>query len=486
MNYSHLNKLKKKIFGLKLFVILLAQITFTLSASAQGEATHIPNNERQPNVLFICVDDLKPWLGCYGNKFIKTPQIDKLAASGQLFMRHYVQAATCGASRQSMLTGRLPRTPFDTRNEAARIMNTPEGKKLIPMPLLFKKNNYTTITIGKVSHAPGHDFRGSWSRVHVFKDDFESGSDKIILARPTAMVVPKDDSEMHDGKVALAAIAELQKLKKSDKNFFLAIGFRRPHLPFYAPQKYWDLYDPKEIGLANYRETPKNADRKISLHESFEMRGQYKQIEGEGTDKESYMLRHGYAACVSLIDAQVGKVLAELDRLDLRKNTLIILWSDHGWHLGDHGTWGKHTVYEHSLRSPLIISGKGITPGGVQKTIVDSIDIYPTLTELCGLGRLKQMDGESLVPLMKGGTLKNDFAIGFLPDICRGKHKPNGYSMRTDRYRIVIWKDKSTEEWIDYVELYDHQKDPDETNNIAANKPELVQNLKNKLITNLK
>ncbi len=446
------------------------------------------------NVLFIAVDDLRPNLGCYGDEEVISPNIDALAKRGCMFSNHYVQVATCGASRASLLIGQVPRDQVGFSNGAfgpfiklrrsgvKPDLNDPHG--IVALPELFKLNGYTTVATGKVSHTPTA-IPGVWDRDRQFT--FRSISKYPIpkiangryKERLTAKMIDAPDADFIDGLIAESAIKELQILKADGQPFFLGVGFHKPHLPFYAPKKYWDLYERDKLKLAKYTETPRGCNREISLHESFEMRGQYTQLDVPDAETEARILQHGYNACVSFIDAQVGKVLAELDRLGLRKNTIIILWGDHGWHLGDYGTWGKHTCFEWALRSPLIVCMPGMqSTGAVCNGLVETVDIYPTLADICGFKTPGNLDGQSLLPLLNNPRLPGKkFTRGYMAEGGWRSKKPLGYTIRTEQYRLVQWRDKKTKEPTGYVELYDHINDPGETVNVADNNPEVLREL---------
>jgi len=367
------------------------------------------------NVLFIAVDDLRPKLGCYGDTEVLSPNIDDLASRGVAFMNHFVHVATCGASRFSLLSGQLPRNltgfsnkafrPFEELRRAGVKPDLSDSLGVIVLPELFKLNGYTTVATGKVSHNLQHkDMPGACDRAYEYRSKSKYPVPKIENGRAkerlTAKMIDAPDTDFTDGLIAESAIRELQRLKSENEPFFLGVGFIKPHLPFYAPKKYWDLYDRDSLKLADCQETPSGCDRDISLHESFELRGQYTQLDVPDAETEARILRHGYNACVSFIDAQVGKVLAELDRLGLRENTIIVLWGDHGWHLGDYDVWGKHTCFDWALRSPLIISIPGIEATGPARGLVETVDIYPTLAEICSLKTPVNLDGQSLLPIL--------------------------------------------------------------------------------------
>ena len=442
----------------------------------------------RPNLLFIAVDDLRPQLGCYGETWMKSPNIDRLAESGVVFSRHYVQVATCGASRYAMLTGLRPRvnadygnTPFQAHREDLA------SREVESFPHLFQQEGYHTVAVGKISHAwrnSAVNLPRSWSEILPL----ERGSGHTLPSykeRPPFEAGAVDDMGYSDGQIAERAVEALGRLK--DQPFLLAVGFFRPHLPFNSPQKYWDLYDPDNIPAIPHPETPGGVDKEISLHPSMELLRQYKVPEGALEDP-AYIkqLRHAYCAAVSYVDAQVGKVLDEVDRLGLSDNTIVVLWGDHGWHLGDLGVWGKHTAYERALRSPLIVRHPHLENAGqVNDALIETVDIYPTLAAFCGLTEPEGLGGDSFAELLRDPEASP-------PTAAFGYHRPWGWgserrnelwgkTMRMERYRFTAWTREATGGEVVQVELYDHQVDPEESNNIARTHPELVGQLLERL-----
>ncbi len=458
----------------------------------------------KPNVLFIAVDDLRPWINYYGASWMKTPNMDRLAASSRAFSRHYVQVATCGASRHALLTGLRPRYETDYGNGPFKV-NASElaARGTESFPHLFKQNGYRTLAIGKISHSNVSsldDLPRSWSDVKTLERRWGTRHNFVNayaqIERPASEPkprnkgyafesVPMDDMAYPDGWIAANAVKALGELK--DEPFFLAVGFMKPHLPFNAPEKYWNMYDADEIPPIAYQDAPKNIVTGMSLNSSFELLGQYDVPQG-GLKDEAYKrkLRHGYCAAVSYVDAQIGKVLDELDRLNLSQNTIVVLWGDHGWHLGEFDIWGKHTAFEHALRSPLIVRVPGMkSPGTIAPALVETVDIYPTLAELCGL-RIENLDGDNFVSI-----LENPKATG--PEEAFSYHRPWRYldnpypsgpwakTLRTDRYRFVRWTTAIEGGDLVQYELYDHYTDPGEQNNIAGYHPEIVDSLLSRL-----
>ncbi|MBB5437693.1 arylsulfatase A-like enzyme [Pedobacter sp. AK017] len=445
------------------------------------------------NVLFIFVDDLRPDLGCYGNRIIKSPNIDALAAQSVLFKQQFVTVPTCGASRASILTGLRPRSVNDLSNEAFELkpksQNIPES-----FIALLRQQGYYTVGIGKISHSPdGYVYKylepkssqmelerswdemlfnaGKWKTGWNAFFGYADGSNRNELKGEVKPYehAPVSDSSYPDGLTAEMAVSKLKELSTKEKPFFLGVGLFKPHLPFTAPQKYWDLYQEADISLTPSPDIPVGVNP-VSLQESGEFNG-YKKGEEKASlakpvsDAYARKLRHAYYAAVSYSDAQIGKILDELKRSGKDKNTIVVLWGDHGWHLGDDRVWGKHTLSEWALHSPLIIKVPGL-PQAINNNVVSAVDVYPTLMELCGIKKPAHIDGTSLVP-----ALKNPLASS-AGDIAYSYFK-KGISLRTDRYRLT----KYFRAAMPAIELYDHQTDPYENKNIAAQQPELVKQL---------
>lgn len=442
------------------------------------------NVVNKPNVLFICVDDLRQELGCYGS-VVKTPHLDKLAGEGSLFFHHYVQVPTSGASRASMLTGRLPRKKEDLSNEACKI-NLSGNDELEHPETMFhhlRRNGYYTVGVGKISHyADGYLYSytqpkssrpelpyswdemlfdaGKWGTGWNAFFGYADGSNRQSRNKqvPPYECGDVEDDGYPDGLTANLAVSKLKEISGKKKPFCLAVGFFKPHLPFTSPKKYWDLYDEDEIPLSPVPQIPEGTYRQ-ALHNSSEFNGYFKGDEKVSLDKrasDAYArkLRHGYFACISYVDAQIGKVLDELERLGEADNTIVIVWGDHGWHLGDQQVWGKHTLMETSLRSTLIVKDPSIRKSVNNRRIVSSIDIYPTLMELCGLSAPYGLDGNSFA-----GLLAN-------PKECSWQENAysyfnNGISVRVPNYRLTRYWDKT--KFIS--ELYDYHADELERKN---------------------
>ena len=440
-------------------------VALSLSASVSRGLGGTGSNRRRRNVLFIAVDDLRPELNCFGRPGVHSPNLDRLAQQGVVFSRCYCQVPVCGASRASLLTGVRP-----NRNRFLGF-NTWADEDLpgnLSLPRHFRKHGYTTLSVGKVYHHQT-DGAGSWSRPAWRPKgdrnwrDYQTAASRAIAAGRAAGKGPAfeaadvSDETYFDGKIAHQAIDELQQLKDGATPFFLAVGFLTPHLPFNAPQRYWDLYRREDLDLADNPFSPKGAPQ-AALHNWGELRN-YHGIPQKGPLSEDMTrtMVHGYYACVSYTDAQVGRVLAALDRLGLADDTIVILWGDHGWNLGEHGLWCKHCNFETSLRSPLMIRVPGMRGGHNTRALTEYVDIYPSLCELCDLPVPEHVEGLSFVPLLhdpdrawKTAVFSRYFA---------------GDSVRTDRYRYTQWLDKQNQRYARM--LYDHVKDPGENVNIA-------------------
>ncbi|MCB0750777.1 MAG: sulfatase, partial [Ignavibacteriae bacterium] len=476
----------KKITGY-LVVIIVLTLAYLLYTS-------IKTKKKKPNILFIAIDDLRPELGCYGNEIIQTPNIDKLASQGRIFTNHYVQVPTCGASRLSLLTGYRPKTTSQLRNSAIveEISNIPQSDKPETFIHHLRKNGYYTVGMGKISHSPDNlvygyteqpstkkELPNSWDEFLFNSGKWETGWNSFFAyangenrqsmkrqVKPYE-VGEVDDDGYPDGLTTQLALEKLNELKEKETPFFLGVGFFKPHLPFNAPKKYWDLYNRDSIPLSPTPFIPKNVN-KASLHNSGEFNGYQLTDEKASLDKpisDEYArkLRHGYFACVRYIDAQIGKLLNELELLNLTDNTIIVLWGDHGWHLGDHLVWGKHTIFEYALKSALIIKTPDMpNPGISSKEIVETVDIYPTIMELCDIDIHNSLDGNSFTDLLNDPMInKDDPAYSYYN---------NGISVRTDQYRLT----KYFREEQPVTELFDYENDPNETENIADQNPQLV------------
>lgn len=457
-----------------LFFLLILASNAICQESTRPEAAI-----QRPNILFIAVDDLRPQLGCYGDLLVKSPNIDKLAKSGVTFERAYCQQAVCSPSRTSLMTGQRPNTTkvWDLKTHFRTTV-----PHVVTLPQYFKNNGYYAQNIGKIYHDPAEAQDAiSWSAPEMLAVTKKEG--KYVLPVNLNSKSPKaaaselsdvPDDAYIDGQVAKKAVEVLGQLK--GKPFFLAIGFRRPHLPFSAPKKYWDLYNRNEIPLPDHNTSPVNAPF-YALHKSEELKG-YTDIGYTNpiSDNKSRELIHGYYASISYMDAQIGKIIAELDRLDLTKNTIIVLWSDHGFHLGEKGLWTKTTNYELDTRVPLIIAAPGKNQNSKSSGLVELVDIYPTLAELSGLPIPHDLEGKSMVPLLSNSTLPWKKAVfSQFPRPWQYSDAPRvmGYAVRTDKYRYIEWRDFKSDK-IEASELYNIIIDPAEMNNVVnlpENKP---------------
>ncbi|GGG51138.1 iduronate-2-sulfatase [Croceivirga lutea] len=416
-----------------------------------------PNKPK--NILFIAVDDLRPELNFYGAKHIASPNLDKLASESMVFNRAYCNVPVCGASRASLLTGSRP-TRY--RFLDARTQKDADYPEAVSLPQLLKQNGYTTISNGKIYHN-GKDDIAAWDsrwfpkgnvRDYQMPNNAKEALD--IGYGPAFETIEIADSTYFDGKIAQKGIADLRKLQHGDQPFFLALGFMKPHLPFNAPRKYWDLYDRSKIELPESHTQPKSTPKK-AFHNFGELR-QYNNIPKKGDIPEPLAkeLIHGYYACVSYVDSQIGLVLDELKRLNLEDDTIVILWGDHGWNLGDHKLWCKHVTFETALRTPLLLKVPGKTNGQTTNAITEYIDIYPSLAELVGLEVPKTVQGQSFVPLLNGEPQEKDWAVS--------KFKDAVTLIKGDLFYTEWTKDDG----VAYARmLFDHKTDPLELNNLA-------------------
>ena len=418
------------------------------------------------NVLFIVVDDLRPLLGCYVHPEIHTPNIDALAERGTLFNRAYCQNPLCHPSRVSMLTGLRPET-------TKVLFNSTDFRKKLPdavtLPQYFKASGYHTQSVGKIGHnATAQDDAYSWS-VPSWLPPWVPFNPEFI---PSWRALDVEDNLLSDGRTAEQAIAVLEELQHTQ--FFLAIGFEKPHLPFYAPRKYYELYTQQEFDLPATSILPTDAPA-VANNNLAGLRI-YKDIPNEGpfSDTKTLELIRAYAASTSYMDAQVGRVLQHLDTLGLSQNTVVVFVGDHGFHLGEHGTWRKNTLFEVALHSPMIISVPGQQPNRTD-TLAELVDIYPTLCETCQLSVPSELEGLSLMPVIEQPT--RPWKAAAFSRLNRGS--TSGRSMRTTQYRYTEWGGNARRG----RELYDYDADPDETVNIAdlPENAELVAHLSEQL-----
>ena len=487
------------------------------------------SQNKKVNILFVAFDDLKPLINAYGENQMITPNFDRLIKMGVMFENAEVQQAVCGPSRASVMTGTYPdRTKvWDLHTDFRDSSPT-----LITMPEYLITQGYQTTAVGKIYHkgstSSGHDGK-SWSTPHTFPENYDPKSGTPSLSyyqdpktkaehlrlmeeaksqgkkpgqqrnyafktlKPSTECAEVSDEAYQDGIYTVEAIKKLNVLVKEDKPFFLAVGYQRPHLPFVAPKKYWDLYRRDEIKLANQNLI--DGTPEFAYHTFGELKS-YTDIDKSATigkplseDKQKELI-HGYMAAVSYVDAQLGKLLDELERLKVADNTVIVIWGDHGYHLGDHTLWNKHSNFEQATRIPFVFSGPGVPKGLKIKTPVELLDVFPTLFELANIKSINQMDGKSLVPLFDKNpktTVKDDFALSQYP---RKNGKLMGYSIRSERYRYTEWHGNSfcaatpyDEANIEAVELYDYKNDVSEMKNHAKDpeNDQVIKELQKKL-----
>jgi iduronate 2-sulfatase len=479
-------------------ICLLAAVAYVWTGELAGE--DVPT--KRPNVLLLLVDDLKPALGCYGDPVAITPNIDRLAKRSTRFDLAYCNQAVCAPSRFTLMLGSHS-TSTGLYGLGSHL------RKIIPdavtLPQHFSKQGYRTESLGKIFHI-GHGNLGdpdSFSVPHFhdkvieYLDPSSTDGGKLTreeayftnqklgqirsLPRGAAFENPEvQDSAYADGRVAAETINRLQaakaRLEKTDTPFLIAAGFVRPHLPFSAPKKYWERFDPEKLPMPLYEKPPVDASA-YGLKRGGEI-SNYKPVPLNGIveDRLKRELIHGYYASTSFVDAQIGKVLDELTRLELDQSTIVVLWGDHGFHLGDHQFWTKHTNYEQANRIPMLIAAPGVSlAGSSTNQPAESVDLFPTLAELCGLPAAKgpqPIDGISLVPVLKDPQARvRDHAYHAYP------RRKLGRAIRTERYRLVEWRgmDEAVEK-AEY-ELYDYQSDPLEKKNVAKTKPLIVQQL---------
>ena len=457
------------------FTIALLTFAFPLVSLA--------SDSKPPNVLLLCIDDLRPELNSFGVEYIHSPNIDRLAARGRPFFRHYVQAPTCGASRYTLLTGTYGNYGNHALFSRAKNIQHPS------LPAWFRQNGYTTVSVGKVSHHPGGrggrdwdddkqpEMPESWDR-HLLPSGPWQHPRGVMhgLANGEIRKNAKDmdlyqafdgpDEVYPDGLITNEALSQLDQLGgcKDKPPFFLAVGIIRPHLPFGAPAKYLEPYQNATLPAVPH---PGQPEGKTTFHRSGEFMKYNRWGRNPNTDAEfSTLVRKHYAACVTYADALVGRILQKLDQLGESDNTIVALWGDHGWHLGEHSVWGKHTLFEESLRSPLIIAHKGIAHAGKPTTaIAETIDLYPTLCQLAGLDTPKFLHGQSLVPQLQDPATPGHVAVSYA-----GGAK----TVRSDTHRLILHKSG-------VAELYRHDTPQSFSGNLSAENKCLVEELAKQL-----
>lgn len=470
--------------------VILASLTMGLSAF-HGSRVFASDSHPPFNFLFLSVDDLRPELGCYGVNEIHTPEIDRLASRSVLFQRAYCQVAVCNPSRVSLMTGLRPDTTRVWDLVTRFRQTTPDA---VTLPQQLRKHGYYAASFGKIFHNPWPD-NPSWSEPHSWpprklwsdqarkrlEDHRQTMREKgeperaIQRLRPQATErVKLADDEHVDGAIANQAIQAMRRIAEREQPFFLAVGFVRPHLPFVVPEKYWDLYEPDEIPLAENRSLPTNAPD-FAMNTMYELRdyvdfvGTPSPRTGSLTESQQRRLRHGYYASVSFVDSLIGKLLRELEQLGLSENTVVVLWSDHGWKLGEHNSWCKQTNHEIDARVPLIIHVPQAVANGKQSSaLVELLDLYPTICDLAGVPIPTELEGISLRPIFDDpdSSVKEQAFSQF-----RRTHEGAplmGYSMRTNDVRYIEWIDRRNRRIV-AQELYDHRIDPNEAQNLAGN-----------------
>jgi len=442
------------------FIVLLLLSTTKLYAQQKT------SSKKKYNVLFIAADDLNNDLGCYGNTFVKSPNIDRLAKRGILFDRAYTQFPLCSPSRSSLLTGQRPDVTGIYELQTHFRKNLPD---IVTLPQLFKNNQYHSVRVGKIFHygVPGQigtdglDDPVSWDHKVNPKGRDKAEEGNVINLTPKRplgsalayLATEGEDDEQTDGMTTNEAIRILEE--KKDEPFFLAVGYFRPHSPYVAPKKYFDLYDPDKIPLPkeianDLDDVPDAALFTRPSHWGL-------------SEHERRQAQRAYYATISFMDSQIGKLLDALDKLKLADNTIIVFWSDHGYNVGQHGQWMKQSLFENAARVPLIISVPGGKKGKVSGRTVELLDIYPTLAELCGLDPKQKLQGRSLTALLQNPSAKWD-----KPAYSQVRRETfMGRSVRTERYRYTEWDNGKAG-----IELYDHQKDPNEFTNIVKLDPD--------------
>lgn len=433
------------------------------------------------NVLFIAVDDLRPELNCYGRTEIKSPNIDAIAAKGTLFERTYCQVAVCGASRASLMTGLRPQTTRCWNYKTPMREKNPDA---LSMPQHFKAQGYTTLSIGKIYHAYNDDFPQGWSEKPLRGLGPAYASPAGMAASTKARRIQREtgvrtngpasenggdvsDDAYNDGMVTKTAVERMKKLASSNAPFFLAVGFNKPHLPFNAPKKYWDLYDRPKIKVPSRSKAinglPYDGSSWGELKNYSDIPKKAKRLD----DAKTRELIHGYRASVSYVDAQIGRLIKGLEENGLAKNTIIVLWGDHGYYLGDYGEWCKHTTYEVAAKVPLVIVAPGQKKGQRTKALAELVDLFPTLCDLTGIPIPQNLHGLSLKPVLANPSAPwREGAFSQYFKAKPGVGKVLGTSLRTDRYRYTEWRKNDHTGKLEDITLIDFQGNPHK--NIAA------------------
>ncbi|QGJ70568.1 Iduronate sulfatase [Planctomycetales bacterium 10988] len=446
-----MNKIKR---FLTLFSASLLVVVGCLSSTDAAE---------KYNVLFIAVDDMNSDLGCYDIPMVKSPHIDKLAKEGVRFNHAYCQYPLCGPSRTSIMTGMRPDSTKIVKNRDHFRDTVPE---IVTLSEHFMQNGYFSARVGKIYHydnpgeigTNGLDDPSSWEKVVNPKGRDVDEENLIVNYTPqrgigssiSVHAADGTDEEQTDGMVATETIKLIESHK--DKPFFIATGFFRPHAPYVAPKKYFDLYPFSKIQMPEF--TQEELDQIPSVAMSFTKPHPYLGV----TKKQARKAKQAYYAAISFVDAQVGRLMETLERLNLRDKTIVVFWSDHGYHLGEHGLWMKQSTFEEAARVPLIISAPGMSQNQTSEALVELLDLYPTLTELCGLNIPEHVEGKSIQTLLKNPQEK----WGHPAFTMTIRQSVAGHSVRTERWRYIEWGRGEKG-----VQLYDHQEDPQERNNLA-------------------
>jgi iduronate 2-sulfatase len=464
-------------------------LSFSLGTSLLSGA-EAPQSASRPNVLFITIDDLRNDLGALGVSHAKTPHLDQLARSSRLFTNHYVQVPTCGASRCALLRGQYPDVKAQVSNNAIRDTQSEWADR--SMPAWWRQHGYRTYSLGKISHYPGgltggdwntlpEELPGVWDRSWIpdspwttslaMMHGYANGKPRERGVTPPWEAVDESDHAYPDAWVADDAITHLNTLAKSSEPWFFAVGFFKPHLPFAAPRKWLEIHDAADMPVPEIEE---NATARPGWHNSGELRNGYDLGGRDPFEDEAFAteLRRTYAGSISYMDEQVGRVMKELEALNLADNTIVVVWSDHGYLLGEHQIWAKHTLYEEALKSPLMIRMPGLkAPGEQANSVVETVDIYPTLLELCGLPSPGDLDGTSLVPQLGNPAEESKKpALGFWSD---------WRTVRDQRWRLTVYPDAKDGNPV--RELMDLENDPHSLRNVADENPKIVARLMKKL-----
>jgi iduronate 2-sulfatase len=474
-------------------------LLFLLTTPSFGQTSHLKPDK--PNILFIAVDDLRPELGCYGKSVIKSPNIDRLANLGVVFKSAYANYPVCGPSRASLLSGIYP---GKTRYIPWNCSQDKDVPGIVSLPMHFRNNNYYTVSLGKV-YNNFEDGKGSWDEIwrptktatgwdyqtkegiQIFEERNKDRNKNLEIRNnfnlpkpgPAYEKAEVPDIAYDDGRIAGRAIEELQKFQNTAQPFFLAVGFLKPHLPFNAPERYWNLYNEKDIKLPQNSSFPKEAPN-VAMFNWSELRSYYGIPQnGPLPDTSAKNLIHGYYACVSYVDAQIGKVIDALEELGMAQNTIIVLWGDNGWFLGEHGFWSKHSNLERGSHVPLIVKVPWKTRGLESSALVEFVDIYPTLCDLAGLNKPFHLQGKSFVPLLENPdqTWKEEvyYRLG------------EGETILTKTHAYTEWLNPKSGKSYARM-LYDHRTDPEENVNVVdlPQNKDLVRSLQEKLYNHIK